>query len=50
MAEPGEDNHIQKFANPYISQSGPSIWKEGMEVGTPMRDGLGTFFYSLTAP
>ncbi|CAA7260168.1 unnamed protein product [Cyclocybe aegerita] len=29
-----------KFANIYIGQSGPSIWREGMEVGNPMVEGL----------
>lgn len=27
----------------YIGQSGPSIWRHGMEIGNPIKDGLSTF-------
>lgn len=29
-----------KFAKIYIGQNGPSIWREGMEIGNPVIDGL----------
>jgi hypothetical protein len=34
-----------KNAKLYIGQHGPSIWREGMEIGNPMRDGLGAFYF-----
>jgi actin-like protein 6A len=27
-------------AKMYIGQDGPSVWREGMEIGNPMKDGL----------
>lgn len=29
-----------KYANMYIGQNGPSIWRPGMEIGNPITDGL----------
>ncbi len=29
-----------KFSKIYVGSSGPSIWREGMEVGNPLLDGL----------
>ncbi|KAF9563682.1 actin-related protein Arp4p [Agrocybe pediades] len=29
-----------KFAKIYVGQNGPSIWREGMEVGNPLSEGL----------
>jgi actin-like protein 6B len=47
MSETGEDSGIAKVDTPkaknasvYFGQHGPSIWREGMEIGNPMRDGL----------
>jgi actin-like protein 6B len=31
-----------KNAKLYLGQHGPSIWRDGMEIGNPVRDGLGT--------
>lgn len=31
-----------KFRKIYIGQSGPSVWREGMEIGNPVVDGLST--------
>jgi len=41
-AEPGN-----KFAKIYIGQSGPSVWRAGMEIGNPVVDGLSTCFVFL---
>ncbi|EKM80508.1 hypothetical protein AGABI1DRAFT_113677 [Agaricus bisporus var. burnettii JB137-S8] len=43
MGDTGENNaesSKSKFAKLYIGQSGPSIWREGMEVANPIVDGL----------
>lgn len=32
-----------KYAELYIGHSGPSIWRERMEVGNPIVDGLSEF-------
>jgi actin-like protein 6B len=29
-------------AKMYIGQDGPSIWRDGMEIGNPLKDGLST--------
>ncbi|KAJ3537367.1 hypothetical protein NMY22_g5619 [Coprinellus aureogranulatus] len=29
-----------KYANMYIGQNGPSIWRPGMEIGNPIQEGL----------
>lgn len=31
-----------KNAKMYIGQDGPSVWRDGMEIGNPMKDGLST--------
>jgi len=36
----GEAARKSKFAKIYIGQSGPSVWREGMEIGNPLVDGL----------
>jgi hypothetical protein len=28
----------------FVGQHGPLIWREGMEIGNPMRDGLSAFY------
>ena len=47
MAETGDDSGTVKGdaskvknAKVYLGQHGPSIWREGMEIASPMRDGL----------
>lgn len=43
MTDGVENNGVakkSKFAKIYVGQSGPSIWREGMEVGNPLADGL----------
>jgi actin-like protein 6A len=32
-----------KYANMYIGQNGPSIWRPGMEIGNPIVNGLSAF-------
>lgn len=32
-----------KYANMYIGQNGPSIWRPGMEIGNPITDGLSAY-------
>lgn len=34
-----------KFAKIYIGQSGPSVWRDKMEIGHPLVDGLSSYFY-----
>lgn len=31
-----------KYRNIYIGQSGPSVWREGMEIANPVVEGLST--------
>jgi hypothetical protein len=41
------DDHsfpIPKIAKMFVGQDGPSIYREGMEVGNPMKEGLSTCF------
>lgn len=33
-----------KYRNIYIGQSGPSVWREGMEIANPVVEGLSTHF------
>ncbi|KXN87872.1 Actin-related protein 4 [Leucoagaricus sp. SymC.cos] len=43
MGDATDDPNVankSKYAELYIGQSGPSIWREGMEVGNPIVDGL----------
>jgi len=32
-----------KFSNIYVGSTGPSVWREGMEIGYPLADGLSTY-------
>lgn len=34
-----------KFAKIYIGQSGPSVWRDKMEIDHPLVDGLSSYFY-----
>lgn len=48
MGDVGEGNigsNKSKFAKLYIGQSGPSMWREGMEVANPIVDGLSESFF-----
>jgi actin-like protein 6B len=56
MAETGDDSGAGKDdaakgknAKVYLGQHGPSIWREGMEIANPMRDGLSAL-YSICLP
>ncbi|KAF7965877.1 hypothetical protein HWV62_41160 [Athelia sp. TMB] len=40
MADAGDGTAPSKNAKLYLGQHGPSIWRAGMEIGNPMRDGL----------
>lgn len=41
-AEGGNDSSAKpRSVKLYIGQSGPSIWRSGMEIGNPLVDGLG---------
>jgi actin-like protein 6A len=43
MGDAGEnstESNKSKFTRLYIGQSGPSIWREGMAVASPIVDGL----------
>lgn len=42
-ANDGVNPANKKYAELYIGQSGPSIWRERMEVGNPIADGLSEF-------
>ena len=47
MGETGEDAGVVSKpgnATVYLGQHGPSIWREGMEIANPMREGLSTSF------
>jgi actin-like protein 6B len=35
-APPKDENKL------YIGQHGPSVWREGMQIGNPMNEGLST--------
>jgi actin-like protein 6A len=46
MANAGDETETTdkpNFAKLHLGQHGPSIWRDGMEVGNPIRDGLSTF-------
>ena len=34
-----------KYSKLYIGSSGPSVWREGMEVANPISEGLSARFY-----
>ena len=38
---------VPKIAKMFVGQDGPSIYREGMEVGNPMKDGLSAYFHSM---
>lgn len=38
--DPRTSTSKPKYANIYIGQNGPSIWRPGMEIGNPITDGL----------
>lgn len=45
--EAGDDARTKNAkAKLYLGQHGPSIWRAGMEIGNPMRDGLSACFVS----
>ena len=45
MAEAGEDGEAKKKdAKLFLGQHGPSIWRDQMEIGNPLREGLSTFY------
>lgn len=37
-----------KYAKIHIGQSGPSVWRDKMEIGHPLVDGLSSYFYLAT--
>jgi actin-like protein 6B len=48
MADAGDDpenktSQSLKDVRLYLGQHGPSVWRENMEIGNPMRDGLSAF-------
>lgn len=48
------DDHsalVPKIAKMFVGQDGPSIYREAMEVGNPMKEGLSAcFFFFLRSP
>lgn len=46
-AENGEARVIPKFSKIYVGSSGPSIWREGMEVSNPVVEGLSEYLFLL---
>ena len=45
------DDSTPKIAKMFVGQDGPSIYREGMEVGNPMKEGLSTrFLLAFTWP
>jgi len=40
---------VPKIAKMFVGQDGPSIYREGMEVGNPLKEGLGTRFLPVLA-
>jgi actin-like protein 6A len=48
MAEEGEDGEAKKKnAKLFLGQHGPSIWRDQMEIGNPLREGLSMFCPSI---
>lgn len=45
MSDNLENLERPKFAKIYIGQSGPSVWRDKMEIGHPLVDGLSLYFY-----
>ena len=40
---------VPKIAKMFVGRDGPSIYREGMEVGNPLKEGLSTcFLFVLT--
>ena len=44
MADAGDGTAPSKNAKLYLGQHGPSIWRAGMEIGNPLRDGLSAYY------
>jgi hypothetical protein len=44
-AENGEARVKPKFSKIYVGSSGPSIWREGMEVSNPVVEGLSVVLF-----
>lgn len=44
MGENGSTPARPRIANIYVGQNGPSIWREDMEIGNPIVDGLSECF------
>jgi len=44
-AENGDARVKPKFSKIYVGSSGPSIWREGMEVSNPVVEGLSECFF-----
>jgi len=47
MADAGENPETVnrgKYSKLYIGSSGPSVWREGMEVANPISEGLSRFY------
>ncbi|TFY81831.1 hypothetical protein EWM64_g2177 [Hericium alpestre] len=54
MAEAGaevteDEKQKEAISKMFIGQHGPSIWREGMEIGNPMKDGLINDFNPIPA-
>lgn len=48
MAEEGEDGEERrKNVKLFPGQHGPSIWRDQMEIGNPLREGLSAFSPSI---
>jgi actin-like protein 6B len=44
----GEDGEAKKKdVKLFLGQHGPSIWRDQMEIGNPVRDGLSKFYYLI---
>jgi hypothetical protein len=46
MAADGGEGSTPKppYSKIFVGQHGPSVWREGMEVGNPLWEGLSAFF------
>lgn len=52
MGDAGDGNNVSnksKFVKLFVGQSGPSLWRESMEVANPITDGLSTCLFLLLA-
>ena len=49
MEDPTQEpqHSSKKYAKLFIGQSGPSLWRDGMQVANPLREGLSMYLFPI---